>query len=168
MFQLPPPPRFNLPPPPMPPTDLIDVKIVSQLTCSSFRQHAQETTMNVHLILFASAIVIVAILLLILTLIWLLLSSRKRKQQSCENLKSPQAIQAIDSINDWSTCSSRSYETVSFDHTGIYLESVDTSATTCSTDVTGEVCTECCQHYSYQPQPTPYYHVINIPDLIPN
>ncbi|CAF1098082.1 unnamed protein product [Adineta ricciae] len=170
MVQLPPPPRFNLPPPPMPPTDFIDMKVISRLTCSSIRQQYQETAMNSRLIFLATAIVIVAILLLIITLIWLLFSSRKRKHEVVNEKPkiSSQFADNLNSMSDLSTCSSRSYETVSYNHTGIYLDSVDTSATTCSTDVTAEIHSEYYQQYDFQPQSTSYYHVLNIPDLIPN
>ena len=65
MSRLPPPPQFILPPPPMPPSDILDVKLISQLTCSSIRQQYQQTINNSRLILFASASVIAAILLFI-------------------------------------------------------------------------------------------------------
>jgi len=163
MSQLPPPPRFILPPPPMPSSDIFDLKILSQLTCSSIRQQYQQTITSSHLILFASASVIAAILLFTITLIWFL-SSRKHKQSYNNHNSKPST--SIDSMNDLSTCSSRSYETVSLDHTGIYLESVDTSATTCSTDTTGVICTECYRQNSLQP--VPYYHILSIPDVVPN
>ncbi len=69
-------------------------------------------------------------------------------------------------MNDLSTCSSRSYETVSSNRTGAYLESVDTSATTCSIDTTDVICIECYRQHDYRP--TPYYHILNIPDVVPN
>lgn len=163
MSRLPPPPRFILPPPPMPSSDIFDLKIISQLTCSSIRQQYQQTITSSRLILFASASVIAAILIFTITLIWLL-SSRKQKQTYNNHNSKPST--SIDSMNDLSTCSSRSYETVSSDHTGVYLESVDTSATTCSTDTTGVICIQCyCQHGF---QPAPYYHILNIPDVVPN
>jgi preprotein translocase subunit SecG len=163
MSRLPPPPRFTLPPPPMPSLDIFNTKILSQLTCSSIRQHHQETMTSSRLILLASATIIVAILLFIITLICLLLS--RKQKQSYDNSKSKPHT-SLESMNDLSTCSSRSYETVSSDHTGVYLESINTSATTCSTDVTGVICTECYRHRVLQP--APYYHILNIPDVIPN
>lgn len=164
MPQLPPPPRFTLPPPPMPSSDIFDLKMISQLTCSSIRQH---TIANSHLILFASASVIAAILIFIITLtIWLLSSSSSRKQKKLNNNHNTKPATSIDSMNDLSICSSRSYETVSSDHTGAYLQSVDTSATTCSADTTAVICTEC--HQQYGLQPTPYYHILNMPDVVPN
>ncbi|CAF4561791.1 unnamed protein product, partial [Rotaria magnacalcarata] len=63
MFRLPPPPLFILPPPPMPSPDIFDIKIASQLTCSSIRQHYQQTTSSSRLILFTGASLIVAIIL---------------------------------------------------------------------------------------------------------
>lgn len=165
MSRLPPPPPFTLPPPPMPPADLFDTNIVSQLTCSSIRQHYQQTMISSRLILIASATVLAAIILFIITLIWLL-SFRKQKPLDQKSKSLQRRPMPIDSINDWSTYSSRSYETVSSDHTGIYLESVDTSATTCSTDATSVICTECIRQHGLQP--APYYHILNIPDVVPN
>jgi hypothetical protein len=163
MSRLPPPPRFILPPPPIPTSDIFDVKILSQLTCSSIRQQSQQTIINSRLILFTSASVIAAILLFTITLIWLF-SSRKQKQSN----KNPNSKLAttINPMHDWSTRSSRSYETVSPDHTGIYLQSVDTSVTTCSTDTTGVICIQC--YFQHGFQPAPYYHILNIPDVVPN
>ncbi|CAF0818553.1 unnamed protein product [Rotaria sp. Silwood1] len=161
-----PPPRFTLPPPPMPPSDIFDRKMVSQLTCSSIQQQYQQTMTHSRLILFTSASVITAIVLFIITLIWLL-SSRKQKQSyNNHNLKSTKPPTPINSMFDLSTCSSRSYETISSNHTGVYLESVDTSATTCSIDTTGVICIECNQQHGFQP--APYYHIFRVPDVVPN
>ncbi|CAF3401948.1 unnamed protein product [Rotaria sp. Silwood1] len=162
-----PPPRFTLPPPPMPPSDIFDRKMVSQLTCSSIQQQYQQTMTHSRLILFTSASVITAIVLFIITLIWLL-SSRKQKQlyNNNYNLKSTKPPTPINSMFDLSTCSSRSYETISSNHTGVYLESVDTSATTCSIDTTGVICIECNQQHGFQP--APYYHIFRVPDVVPN
>jgi hypothetical protein len=146
----------------MPSSDTFDLKIISQLTCSSIRQQYQQTITSTHLILFASASVIAAILLFTITLIWLLLS--RKQTQSCNKHNSKPST-SIDSMNDLSTCSSRSYETVSSNHTGVYLESVDTSATTYSTDTTGTICIECYRQHNLQP--APYYHILNIPDVVP-
>ncbi len=166
MSRLPPPPRFILPPPPVPPSDIFDVKMISQLTCSSIRQQHQQTMISSHLIVLASASVVATILLFTITLIWLLLSRKyKQSHNNCKS-KSLQPPISIDLMNDLSTCSSRSYETVSSDHTGVYLESVDTSATTCSTDTTGVICIECYRQRGLQP--APYYHILNIPDVVPN
>jgi hypothetical protein len=163
MSRLPPPPQFILPPPPMPSSDIFDLKLISQLTCSSIQQQYKQIITSSHLILFTSAGVIAAILLFTITLIWLLLS---RKQKQSYNNHNSKLSTSINSMNDLSTCSSRSYETVSSDHTGVYLESVDTSATTCSTDTTGVICIECYRQHSLQP--VPYYHILNIPDVVPN
>ncbi|CAF0761391.1 unnamed protein product [Rotaria sordida] len=164
---LPPPPLFTLPPPPMPPSDLFDLKIVSQLTCSSIQQQYQQTmTTSSRLILFTSASVIVAILLFIITLIWLLSSRKQKQSHNNHNLKSTQPPTSIDSMFDLSTSSSRSYETISSNHTGVYLESVDTSATTCSIDTTGAICIECNRQHGLPP--APYYHIFHVPDVVPN
>jgi hypothetical protein len=162
MSRLPPPPQFLLPPPPVPPSEIFDVKIVSQLSCSSIRQQYQSTT-SFRLILLASASVIAAILLLTFTLIWLM-SSRKSKQLQKNSHAKP--VTSIDLMNDLSTCSSSSYETISSNYTGGYVQSVDTSATTCSIDTTNAICIECYHQHSFRP--TPYYHILSIPDVIPN
>lgn len=164
MPRLPSPPQFTLPPPPMPPSDIFDLKAISQLTCSSIRQQQQIIITNSQLILLTSACVITAIIIFTITLIIWLLSSRKPKQ-SYYNQNTKPTI-PIDSMNDLSICSSRSYETVSSDHTGLYLESVDTSATTCSADTTIVICIECSQQRGLQP--APYYHILSIPDVVPN
>ena len=160
MSRLPPPPQFSIPPPPVPTSEIFDVKILSQLTCSSIRQHYQQPTTNIRLILLACASVIVAFLLLTLTIIWLM-SSRKVKQIQKNSHAKP-----VNSMNDLSTCSSRSYETVSSNYTSAYIQSVDTSATTCSIDTTSSVYTQ--YYYPHHFHPTPYYHVLNIPDVVPN
>jgi hypothetical protein len=162
MSRLPPPPQFILPPPPVPSSDIFDVKVISQLTCSSIRQHYQQST-SFHLILLTSASVIAAIILLTFTLICFI-SSRKPKQLQKNYHVKP--VTSIDSMNDLSTCSSRSYETVSSNHTGAYVQSIDTSATTCSIDTTGVICIECYHQHNFQP--TPYYQILNIPDVVPN
>ena len=162
MSRLPAPPQFLLPPPPMPSSDMIDLKIMSQLTCSSIRQY-QQTTSNWRLFVLASGSALIAILLLTVTLIWLF-SSRKRIQSKKTHFEKPAT--AINSINDLTMCSSRSYKTISSDHTGIYVESIDTSATTCSIDTTDVRCMEC--YYQHVLQPTPYYHILSIPDVVPN
>jgi hypothetical protein len=166
IFRLPPPPRFTLPPPPMPPSDLFDTNIVSQLTCSSIRQQYEQTTTSSRLILFGTASLIGAILLFAITLIWLLLLRKPKPSYVDQNSKPPRPPISIDSMNDYSTCSSRSYDTISTDHTGVYLESVDTSVTTCSADATGVMCVECYRQHGLQP--TPYYHVLNVPDVVPH
>ncbi|CAF2395950.1 unnamed protein product [Rotaria sp. Silwood2] len=162
-----PPPRFTLPPPPMPPSNIFDLKIVSQLTCSSIQQQKYQQTMtSSRLILFTSASVIAAILLFIITLIWLLLSRKQKQSYNNHNLKSTQPPTSIDSMFDSSTRSSCSYETISSNHTGVYLESVDTSATTCSIDTTDIICIECNRQHGLQP--APYYHIFHVPDVVPN
>jgi hypothetical protein len=164
MSRLPPPPQFLIPPPPVPPSEIFDVKIISQLSCSSIRQHYQQPPpTSFRLILLASTSVIVAFLLLTLTIIWLM-SSRKAKQIQKNSHAKPAT--SIDSMNDLSTCSSRSYETVSSNYTSAYIQSVDTSATTCSIDTTSSVYIQC--YYPHNFQPRPYYHILSIPDVVPN
>ncbi|CAF4521978.1 unnamed protein product, partial [Rotaria magnacalcarata] len=60
-----------------------------------------------------------------------------------------------------STSSSSSYETISSDHTGIYLQSVDTSATICSIITTDITRIECNRQQIFQP--SLYYHILGIP-----
>lgn len=163
MSRLPPPPQFLVPPPPMPSLDMLDLKIVSQLTCSSIRQQQSQATANSRLIILAGGSVLIAMLFLTITLIWLF-SSRKQKQQQKSHHAKPTTSNK--SVNNLSTFSSRSYETISSDHTGIYVESIDTSATTCSMDTTGVICMECYHQHTFQPPP--YYHIISIPDVVPN
>ena len=164
---LPPPPHFSLPPPPMPSSDIFDIEMVSQLTCSSIRLEYRQAMISSHLILFASASVIIAILLFIISLIWLR-SSRTQEKSYNNNyhLKLTPKSASIDLINDCSTYSSQSYETVSSNHMGIYLESVDTSATTCSTDTMGAIYNEC--YWQHRLEPAHYYQILNMPDIVPN
>jgi hypothetical protein len=58
---------------------------------------------------------------------------------------------------------SRSYETISSEHTGVYVESIDTSATTYSTDPSNIVCLHCQHEHDYSTtSPPPYYHTLDI------
>jgi hypothetical protein len=125
MFRfLPPPPRFTLPPPPM---FSLDWKILLQLTCSSIRK--QQIT-NPYLILVSCVIFFLIAILLTLLFVWI--QSNRLKTLS-NNYKS-------EPISTGSISSSRFYETISSQHTGIYLESINTSATTLSTDPNSSLC----------------------------
>ena len=162
MSRLPSPPRFTLPPPPMPSFDIFDKEMISQLTCASIRQPYQQTWTTARLCLLGAASTLVVLLLLTITFIGLL-SIRKRKRSSSEkqHVRSSQP-----STNHLSRDSSRSYETISSDRTGAYLESVNTSATSCSMNTTSGHCPDCHRHYHHQP--APYYHILNVPDVVPN
>ena len=168
MVRLPPPPRFTIPPPPMLPTDLFGANNFAQLTCSSIQQSIQPTWTMTRFLLFTSASCLVAVLLFTITFIWLLAIRKQKQFHIKQHVKSSstQPPVKINTINDWSTDSNRSYETISTDHTGEYVESVDTSATMCSIETDSIVCIES-QRQQYHPM-MPYYHVLNIPDLVPN
>lgn len=160
MFRLPPPPQFNLPPPPMPVSDLIDTELISQLTCSSIRQQSQKTIDSSRLILFTSACALTAIVLLTITLIIFLLIRKKKQIDDKPIPKS--TIVATTATNPFN----RSYTSVSSSQTGIYIDSINTSATTCSIDTNSEFCFECHRHRSRAT--TPYYQILSIPDVVPN
>lgn len=115
MFRLPPPPRFTLPPPPMLSTDVLNSKTLLQLTCSSIRPDRQQ--INPQLLLISCFMFFIIAIFLTLAFIWLQSYRRQRT-----------FIHTLDSKN-LSICSSHSYETIS---SGIYLESINTSATTLS------------------------------------
>ena len=169
MSRLPPPPRFTIPPPPMPPADSLSANLFAQLTCSSMRQSVEPTWTLTRLFLFASAICLITILLFTITLIWLL-AIRKQKQFHRKQHEKPSQMQpsaTTNSINDWSTNSHRSYATISTEPTGEYVESADTSATMCSVETDSAICVEC-QRHPYYPARTHYYHVVNVPDLVPS
>ena len=160
MFHLPPPPRFVLPPPPMPASDLFDLKLLTQLTCSSIRQRHPQIT-NPRLILISCLTFLILALLLTLLVI-VVQFSRQRKDSTASNKSKPPPTTAS-TFHAISVASSRSYETISSRHTGIYLESTDTSATTYSTDPSQHGCLHC-QHDRDQSSvsPPPYYHTLDI------
>ncbi len=113
IFRLPPPPRFTLPPPLMLPFDMLDSKILLQLTCSSIRPQQQQ--INPQLFLLSCFTFFLVTILLTLSFLWIQ-SYRSPKTQLTSKLPPH---------------SHRSYETIS---SGFYLESINTSATTLSTD----------------------------------
>lgn len=156
MVRLPPPPRFNLPPPPMVSSDLFDSKFV-HLTCSSIRQNRQIFSQIPRSRLIAiSSITFLLVFLLFIIILLMIKICRRRKisLDDSETTKPPSTV-----INP-----SRSYETISSVHTGIYVESVDTSATTYSTDPSNTVCFHCQQEHEYSSTslPPPYYHTLDI------
>ena len=168
MSRLPAPPRFTLPPPPMPSFDAFDKRVISQLTCASIRQPYLQTWTTARLLLFGAASTLV--FLLVLTIVFIgLLSIRKRKRLSSGKqhvVRSPPPSTGMPSTNHLSRQSSQSYETISSDRTGAYLESVNTSATSCSMNTTGGHCSDYHRHFHHQP--APYYHILNIPDVVPS
>ena len=161
MFHLPPPPRFNLPPPPMLSSDIFDTKILFQLTCSSIRQGKSSSQIpKSRLIAIGSITFLIVILLFIL--LFILIKLCRRRKSSLDNSQSSKPT-TIPHANPRSMTSSRSYETISSQHTGVYIESIDTSATTYSTDPSNIVCLHCQQEHDYSTTlPPPYYHTLDI------
>jgi hypothetical protein len=101
------------------PTAALDSKILLRLTCSSIPQQQQ---INPQLILISCFMFFIIAIFLTLSFIWI--QSYHRQKPFTNNLASKIP-------KDLSICSSRSYETIS---SGIYLESINTSATTLSTN----------------------------------
>ena len=169
MPRLPAPPRFTMPPPPMPPTHLFEKSIVSHLTCSSIGEQYEQTWTTTRLVLLGGASCLIVFLLFTITLVWLLTFRQQKrsygKQQPSKKPSSPPIVSA-NAIHDWTTEDNRSYETVSSDHTDAYLQSVDTSVTTCSMDTSSIVCIECRRQHILAPRP--HYHLLHIPDVVPN
>ena len=168
MVHLPAPPRFTLPPPPMPPSDLFDASFLSQLTCSSIRQQQspqqQNFQANSRLILISSGtFLVIAILLSVLVLV---IQYYRQRRSLLQSLKK-QPLASVGTMSSESSVSnSRSYETISSRHTGVYLESIDTSATTYSTEPSRIVCLHCQHDHSVATatavHPPPYYHTLDI------
>jgi hypothetical protein len=161
MFRLPPPPRFTLPPPPMLSADVFDTKLLFRLTCSSIRQDQYKKLTNPRLILISC--ITFLIIAMLFTLVFVLIQSYRRRKSLSNNDKLKASPPVIPS-NHLSMSSSRSYETISSAHTGIYVESIDTSATTLSTNPSNIICLNCHQEsdYSNISPPPPYYHTLDI------
>ena len=159
MVHLPPPPRFNLPPPPMLSSDILNAKVFFQLTCSSIRQQGHYPQIPKSRLIAISCITFL-ILILLMVLLFLIIQFCRRRRSLTNNYPSkPTSIQP----NTLSTNRSRSYETISSMHTGVYVESFDTSATTYSTDPSSIVCHHCHQERDYSTiSPPPYYHTLDI------
>ena len=160
MFRLPPPPRFTLPPPPMPPAGFFDTKFMFRPTCSSMQQHQHLT--NPRLILISSITFFVIALLSTLLLVLIQLYRRRGRSSSHAPSKASSTPVTTSVASTMARC--RSYETISSRYTGIYLESIDTSATTYSTDPSHTICLHC-QHEHDHPAaliPPPYYHTLDI------
>ncbi|CAF0761629.1 unnamed protein product [Rotaria sordida] len=152
MFHLPPPPRFTLPPPPMLASDVIDRKIRFRLTCSSIRQQQHRQTTNLRLIIISC----ISFLIVIILLFIIIKFYRRRRSSLYDNESKPS--------NNVSISSSRSYETISTEHTSGYIESKYTSATTFSTNPNNVLCVYCHQERDYSNTSlTPYYHTLEIP-----
>jgi len=160
MFRLSPPPRFNLPPPPMLSSDIFDTKFLFRLTCSSIRQQEQYRQIPKFRLIIISCIIFLIIILLFTLLFMIIKFYRQRKSLSYNHESKPPPIQS----NNFSINSSRSYETISSEHTGVYVESINTSATTYSTDPSNVICIHCHQErdYSTTTSPPPYYHTLDI------
>ncbi|CAF2396081.1 unnamed protein product [Rotaria sp. Silwood2] len=164
MFRLPPPPRFTLPPPPMLSSDdNINRKILFRLTCSSIRQQQHREISNLRLIII-SCISFIIIILIFILLFMLIQFYCRRRSLFYKNKSKPQSTYNMKS-NNVSMSSSRSYETISTEHMGTYIESIDTSATTFSTDPSNVVtCLYCHQERDYSNASLPpYYHTLEIP-----
>lgn len=159
MVHLAAPPRFALPPPPMPPSEIFDANLLSQLTCSSIRQ---QQASNPRLILISSMFFVAFALMLTLVII-LIQIFRQRKHISSSNSSKSTSISQTMTSSERSISTFQSYETISSRYTGYYLESVNTSATTCSTDRSQTICLHCQQ--DRQPSsisPPPFYHTLDI------
>ena len=157
MFRLPPPPRFNLPPPPMLSSEFFDPKFVFRLTCSSIRQNIPDQHMSKSRLIAIGCITALIIFLLLIILLVVIQIFRRRKSFS-SNDDEEKLPSTPTTINP-----SRSYETISSQHTGIYVESIDTSATTFSTDPSSIVCQHCQQERAYSMTSLPpYYHTLDV------
>ncbi len=159
MFRLPPPPHFNLPPPPMLSLDIIETKLVFRLTCSSIRQQEQYQKIPKSRLIAISCITFLIIILLFTLLFIIIKLCRQRKSLSYNSQSKPPPIQS----NTCSINSSRSYETISSEHTGVYVESINTSATTYSTNPSNIICLHCHQEHDFSIiSPPPYYHTLDV------
>ncbi len=158
MFRLPPPPRFTLPPPPMLSSDIFDTKLLFRLSCSSIQQQNRQMP-NLRLIVISCIIFLIIILLF--TLLFIIIQfyrQRKSLFYNYESKSSPKTLPNNSSMN-----SSRSYETISSKHTVGYVESIDTSATTYSTDPSHIICHHCHQEHDNSTTSLPvYYHILDI------
>ena len=166
MFRLPPPPRFTLPPPP-PLMLSSDTKYLVQWTCSSVRQH--QPIVNLRLILISC--ISFFMISLMFTILFMLIQSYRRRKSLLYNyeskLSSLAAATEIMASNNLSMISSRSYETISIEHTSGYIYSTDTSVTTYATDSHDNVCCHCHQAYEYSNNslsmsPPLYYQAFDI------
>ena len=163
MFRLPPPPRFALPPPPMLSSDIFDARLLFRLTCSSIRQqqHGQITNMRLVIISCITFLIIV----FLFTLLFIIIQFYRRQKSLLHNYQSkpPLPPTSVIKSNNLSMNNSRSYETISSLHTGVYVDSIDTSATTYSTDPSNSICLHYHQEHDYSSaSPPPYYHTLDI------
>ena len=155
MVRLPAPPRFNLPPPPMFPSEFFDMNLVIRLTCSSIRQEHHDDQIPKSRLIAISCITALIIFLLFVILLIIIRIFHRRKSFSNDEHPSKSNPSTLNP--------SRSYETISSQHTAIYVESIDTSATTFSTEPSSIICHHCHQErdYSINSLP-PYYHTLDI------
>ena len=159
MVRLLPPPRFNLPPPPMLSSDLFDATLSIRLTCSSIGQQEHYRQIPKSRLIAISSITFLLVLLFSIFLFLIIQFCRRRKSFSNTSPSKPTSIQSNHIVINHS----RSYETISSAHTGVYVESIDTSATTFSTDPSSVVCHHCLQERDYSTiSLPPYYHTLDI------
>lgn len=162
MFHLPPPPLFTLPPPPMLPSDFIHKQVLSQLTCSLIRQKPQPFRLitNPRLIVISSISFLIVILLSVLLFMCVQYYHRKRSLVNNDKSKSIRSVPDT-RYNNVTMYTSRSYESISSAYTGIYVESIDTTATTFSTDQSN-MCIYCHQERDYSNASLPpFYHTLD-------
>lgn len=159
MVRLPPPPRFNLPPPPMlSSSDIFDTKLIFQLTCSSIRQQEPFQQIPKSRLIAISCISFLIIILLFVLIFLLIQFYRQRKSSSSSSKKPSVEPNTHIPINP-----SRSYETISSIYTGVYVDSIDTSATTYSTNPSHTICLHCNHERDVSiTSPPPYYHTLDI------
>ena len=158
MVRLPPPPRFNLPPPPMVSSDMFDSKILFRLTCSSIRQQENFRQIPKSRLIAISCIAFL-IMILLFTLLFIIIQFYRQRKSSSSNSQSKPPMPP----NHLPISTSRSYETISSSYTGVYIESIDTSATTYSTDPSNTICLHCHQERDDSiTSPPPYYHTLDI------
>ncbi|UJR28210.1 hypothetical protein I4U23_009460 [Adineta vaga] len=168
MFRLPPPPRFTLPPPPMLSSDIFDTKLLFRLSCSSIQQRQRQQKqqlINSRSIMF-SCIILTIILLLILVFIMIKFHRRRKPRFTSDhhNSKLSSVPISITASNTLSMNTSQSYESITSGHTGFYVESINTSATTYSTNPSNIIYLPYSEerHYSTISPLPPYYHTLDI------
>ncbi|CAF1327886.1 unnamed protein product [Rotaria sordida] len=147
MFNLPPPPQFTLPPPPKFPSDVFDIKILLQLTCSSIQQEQQQQ-INLHLVIISFIIII--ILAIFLTLLFIYIQFYYRRK-SFKNKFVSKSITTIP--KDISIYRNYSYEAINYN---MYLDSINSSETFLSINPNHIIYNQCHQISSH---PSYYYTI---------
>jgi hypothetical protein len=104
------------------------------------------------------------ITILLFTLVFIIIQSYRRRKTVSYNYESKPPSTSVMKANNLPMNRSRSYETISSQHTGVYVESINTSATTYSTDPSNIICIHCHQEHDYSTttSPAPYYHTLDI------